>query len=32
MDREEFIRRMTNDDESEYNSPATYIAKAECIL
>lgn len=31
MDREEFIRRMTDDDESECNSPATYIAKAECI-
>lgn len=31
MDREEFIRRMTNNDKSEYNSPATYIAKAECI-
>lgn len=31
MDHEEFIRRMTNGDKSEYNSPATYIAKAECI-
>lgn len=31
MNREEFIRRMTDDDESEYNSPATYIAKAECL-
>lgn len=31
MDREEFIRRMTDDDESECNSPATYIAKAKCI-
>lgn len=31
MDCEEFIRRMTNDDKSEHNSPATYIAKAECI-
>lgn len=31
MDREEFIRRMTNGDKSEYNFPATYIAKTECI-
>lgn len=32
MDRDEFIRRMTDDDESECNSPATYIAKAECNI
>ena len=31
MDREEFIRRMTNGDKSEYNTLSTYIAKAECI-
>lgn len=31
MDREEFIKRMTNSDRSEYNSYATYTAKIECV-
>lgn len=31
MDREEFIRRMTNDDRGEYNSHANYNAKMDCV-
>lgn len=31
MDREEFIKRMTNGDKSEYNSHAKYNAKIECV-
>ncbi len=31
MDREEFIRRMTNGDKSEHNSCSMYGAKMECI-
>lgn len=31
MDREEFIKRMTNGDRSEHNSSSMYSAKMECI-
>lgn len=31
MDRKEFIRRMNNNDKSEYNSHANYNAKMECV-
>lgn len=31
MDREEFIKRMTNGDRSEHNSSSMYNAKMECV-